>query len=402
MSFTLSLTLLLKESPLNCWLFSKAALSRLLLGLVLCGLPLTVSASAAAPESEAPEQEVVYFYAWGGSESVNAYLRWVQQQLAAEEGIRLQHVKVADIGEAVALLLAERTPAASKIDLLWINGENFQVLKEADKLLTGLPAKVPNTSLLRDDLNWQTDFGVAVDGQELPWGIAQFQLVVRDALLTDIGADSMLTTKQFLQLAKNFPGRLSYPKPPSFHGTSWLKALAYELVDQPQLLQRDPKTVSIEQVLAPLWRYLDQLHPHLWRQGREFPGSAAQQRQWLNHGTLDNAVTFNPNEIPALQQQLRLTPAARAVSLGTTALTNFHYLAIPRASAQHPAALKVINFLLSEKAQQRKAALDGWGDPMVIKPSTATTDVTLFPSHPEPHVQWTAVLEQAWLQRYQR
>lgn len=77
-----------------------------MLGLVLCWLPLTVSASTAEPGTEASEK-VVYFYAWGGSESVNAYLRWVQEQLAAEEGIRLQHVKVADIAEAVTLLLAE-------------------------------------------------------------------------------------------------------------------------------------------------------------------------------------------------------------------------------------------------------------------------------------------------------
>lgn len=275
-------------------------------------------------------------------------------------------------------------------------------------MLTGLPENVPNTRLLRDDLNWHKDFGVTVDGQELPWGIAQFQLIVRDILLTDVAPKGVLTAEQFLLLAERFPGRLSYPKPPSFHGTSWLKALAYELIADPQLLQQDPKTVAVGQVLAPLWRYLDQLHPHLWRQGQEFPGSAEQQRQWFNHGTLDNAVTFNPNEIPALQQQLRLTPAARAVSLGATALTNFHYLAIPRASDQQSAALRVINFLLSEKAQQRKAALDGWGDPMVITPSTpseATEEaagVRLFPSHPEPHVQWTSVLEQAWLQRYQQ
>ncbi|MGQ4275812.1 ABC transporter substrate-binding protein [Pseudidiomarina sp. E22-M8] len=392
-------TLSLYTRSFNSWL-----LAYFKLGLLLCGLSLTLPASGKLLENDA-SQKVVYFYAWGGSESVNDYLRWVQKQLAAEHGIDLRHIKVADIAEAVTLLLAEQSPQVSKIDLLWINGENFQVLKAADKLLSGLPTKVPNTRLLRDDLDWQSDFGVAVDGQELPWGIAQFQLVVRQALLAEIGVNTELSAEQFLRLAERFPGRLSYPKPPTFHGTSWLKALAHELVADPQQLQRAPSKVQAEQVLAPLWRYLDQLHPHLWRQGKEFPGSAEQQRQWLNHGTLDNAVTFNPNEIPALQQQLRLTPTARAVGLGATALTNFHYLAIPRASAQQAAALQVINFLLSEQAQQRKAALDGWGDPMVIKPAVSSDQaggVVLFPSHAEPHVQWTAVLEQQWLQRYQR
>ncbi|MDN7124237.1 ABC transporter substrate-binding protein [Pseudidiomarina terrestris] len=380
-------------------------LKKTLYFMLFIALLQLVLVSRVQAQQTSAEPQTVFFYAWGGSESVNDYLRWAQTQLKTRHGIELQHVKVADIAEAVTILLAEGEQQTSNIDLLWINGENFKVLKDAGKLLPDLPERVPNSALLRDDLNWQTDFGVAVDGQELPWGIAQFQLIFRAPLLADHTLTNRVAVEDLFALAKRHPGRLSYPKPPAFHGTTWLKALAYELVHAPELLQQPPHKVNIAQVLQPLWDYLDQLHPYLWRQGREFPGSAEQQRQLFNHGTLDNAVTFNPNKIPALQQQLRLIPAATAVSLGSSALTNFHYLAIPRASDNRAAALTVINFMLSEAAQQRKAELNGWGDPMVIRAPTSAKPrlhAPLFPSHPEPHVEWTAVLEQEWLRRYQR
>jgi putative thiamine transport system substrate-binding protein len=354
-----------------------------------------------AMAAQAQQLTPVRFYAWAGSAEVNAYIQWAQQELAAKENIDLQHVKVADISEAVALLLAD-SGATRAIDLLWINGENFAALKRANELVGDLPAKVPNSQLLRDDLGWQVDFGTAVEGFELPWGIAQLQLILRNSYFGP--AQSVLTPQQLLELAQLHPERFSYPKPPSFHGTSWLKALAFQLVAEPRLLAQPADPKISDRVLAPLWRYLDQLHPHLWQEGKEFPISAGRQRQLYNQGVLDNSITFNPNEVRALQLQYKLAPDARNVSIGTQALTNFHYLAIPRSSERQAAALKVINFLLSPSAQARKASASGWADPSVIdlQQSTDGSASPLVASHPEPHVSWNTVLEQQWLQRYQR
>ncbi|RUO60219.1 ABC transporter substrate-binding protein [Pseudidiomarina insulisalsae] len=347
--------------------------------------------------SNAAEQQPVRFYAWGGSAEVNAYIEWASTELAAEHGIALEHVRVADISEAVTLLLAARPDEPVAIDLLWINGENFAALKQANRLLGELPRQVPNAVNLREDLNWQNDFGTPVDGYELPWGIAQLQLIVRSSRLET--GQTILAPSQLLALAQQTPGRFSYPKPPSFHGTSWLKALAFQLLEQPeQLLEPAPQHAA--EVLAPLWRYLDQLHPLLWRGGEEFPVTAARQRQLYNQGVVDNSVTFNPNEVAALQQQLKLAPDAVSVSLGSRALTNFHYLAVPVASQRQQAALQVIQFFLSAAAQQRKADPSGWGDPSVVR--IDESQARLFPSHPEPHVSWNHALEQGWLARYQR
>lgn len=377
-------------------------LTKCLVFLLCIGLVVTfVGETRAEGSPERGELVPVRFYAWAGSAEVNAYIQWAKRELAEHHGIELQHVKVADISEAVTLLLAPGAKDAGAIDLLWINGENFATLKQSGKLLGELPDKVANSRLLREDLHWQVDFGTPVDGFELPWGIAQLQLIMRSNRL--MPQQKVLSPTTLLSLAQQYPERFSYPKPPSFHGTSWLKALAFQLSQTPQALIAPAQEETKAAVLAPLWDYLDRLHPFLWQGGDEFPVSAGRQRQLFNQGVLDNSITFNPNEVKALQVQGKLSNDARSVSLGERALTNFHYLAIPVTSERQAAAIKVINFFLSPAAQRQKADPRGWGDPSVIQ--RVTTDAVTDPlvsSHPEPHVSWNEILEREWLARYQR
>jgi putative thiamine transport system substrate-binding protein len=207
---------------------------------------------------------------------------------------------------------------------------------------------------------------------------------------------------QLLEYAHSKPGRLSYPKPPEFHGTTFLKLLLVELNSHHSALYEAPVADQQELLLATLWDYLDQLHPLLWRAGREFPVSAAQQQQLLAHGVLDNAVSFNPGELASAQRARRLPSSIVPALIGSRAITNSHYLAIPKRAANVDGALKVINFFLSEAAQQRKQAADGWGDTAVIRWSNDDHGVSLFPAQPEPHVGWVKLIEQQWLARYQQ
>lgn len=340
----------------------------------------------------------VYFHAWGGSDEVNQYLRWAQQQLASEQ-IELVHVKVADISETVALLLREQqqNTRRSAVDLLWLNGENFHALKAAGALRGGLSTAVPNSALLDPELAWQQDFGIATDDFELPWGVGQFHLLLRgQAQLTH------MTPAQLLAYAGSKPGRLSYPKPPEFHGTTFLKLLLLQLNNHDEALYQPPQSASQAQLLVPLWAYLDQLHPLLWRAGREFPVSAAQQQQLLAQGVLDNAVSFNPAELVNAQRAQRLPSTIGVLLIGDKAITNSHYLAIPTTAANPEGALRVINFLLSEPAQLRKQAADGWGDAAVIRLPATASQSPRFPAQAEPHVDWVKLLEQQWLERYQQ
>ncbi|AVJ55327.1 ABC transporter substrate-binding protein [Idiomarina sp. OT37-5b] len=355
-------------------------------GWLLC---LIVIASL-LPAVSLAQTQTVYFYAWGGNPAVNDYLRWAASELRRQD-IELRHVKVADIAEVVKQL----TDGRSNADLLWINGENFHALKAAGKLYP-VADKVSNLSQVSNELNWRTDFGEPVDGLEVPWGLGQFYLLsCNECLIGDA-----VSAEQLLLYAEQHPGTISYPKPPEFHGTTFLKALLLSLSENHEPFQQPVTEVDADALTRPLWNYLERLHPLLWQQGENFPASAAEMQNWFANGVLHIAVSFNPNDVQTLVNQGRIPAQTQRVILGEAAITNHHYLAVPTTAKAKPAATQVINFLLSEKAQRRKAQLDGWGDPAVIRLS-ADDETERLPVAADFHASWQAYLEQAWSERFQ-
>lgn len=330
----------------------------------------------------------VNFYGWGGSPQVNAYMRWVQHELRAE-GIQLRHNKVADIAEVVKQITAGRSNA----DIIWINGENFHALKTAGALRS-IVDNIAAVATLNPQLQWQYDFGEPVAGLEVPWGVGQFNLLAREQVFTQ----QALTPELFLQAAQRFTGRFSYPKPPDFHGTTFLKSLLLALTpEQAHLFQQPAQQVNAAELTAPLWRFLAELHPHLWQQGRRFPASVGEQINYLAQGQLVMAVSFNPNDYQTLVRTGRLPTGIERHSLRGGAITNTHYLAIPKGANNPELAQRVIEFLLSEPAQQRKADPNEWGDPSVL----ASLSTPLLPPAQEFHASWQRYLEQQWSARFQ-
>lgn len=379
-----------------------------LLWLSLFGLSAQLPAEAAdeawQQQLEAARGQTVYFHAWGGSAEANRYLRWAASELRDDYGIRLRHVRVADISEAVTRILAESrdSSASSAIDLLWVNGKNFHALKSAEALLGDLSSRVPNSELINPELPYEMDFGVAVDDFELPWGMGQFHLFYDTNNSPELSGDGYLTPASLLEFARANPGQISYPLPPDFHGTTFLKQLLIALTDEDSRLQEPFDAESGEPLLNTLFSYLDELHPLLWREGESFMSSAAEQQRRFADGRLKLALSFNPGELEAARNKGSLPASTRAASLGPKAITNSHYLAVPRNAQARPAALVVINFLLSPEAQQRKVDSEHWGDPPVLKPRHLEQAPTLqFTPASEPHVSWNRAIEQAWRERYE-
>lgn len=336
--------------------------------------------------------DVVNFYAWGGSPEVNNYLRWAQKELRAQ-GIQLRHNKVADASELVRQLIDGRSNA----DIVWINGENFHALKKAGALRP-IADEIKALNNINPNLNWQTDFGEPVEGLEVPWGVGQFNLISRAGLFSQktVSADGLLDA------AWENKGRISYPKPPDFHGTTFLKSLLLSLYPQQRdVFQQPVSKVNAKELTAPLWNYLDKLHPLLWQQGDNFPSSAGEQISYLANGQLLMAVSFNPNDYKTLVNHGRLPAGVQRHMLSGKAITNNHYLAVPVSSKKPESAKMVIEFLLSEKAQKRKADINRWGDPSVLK-STKEGDKSsalLEPTN-DFHASWQEYLEREWSARY--
>jgi putative thiamine transport system substrate-binding protein len=335
----------------------------------------------------------VYFYAWGGSKAVNDYIRWATREIAQQYRIRLIHVKVTDPSEPVSRLKAENG-RTSAIDLMWVNGENFAYLKQQGFLLGNLWTTIPNTAFLAvDKLPITVDFGEPMDGFEVPWGIGQFNLIAEEAVYPQ----PQLSAKSLLDIAKKNPNTVTYPRPPEFHGTTFLKQLLVDLTEADPRLYQLASQQAKEQLLPALWQYLDQLHPLLWQQGQAFPSSAAEQFLLYQQQNLSMAVSFNPNQWLKEKSAKQISKSSVRRYFTDGAITNSHNLAIPKSAPSPDAAKIVINFMLSEKAQQEKFT-GVWGDPSVI---TALFDEkATMPAHPELHSSWHVLIEETWQQRY--
>jgi putative thiamine transport system substrate-binding protein len=367
------------------------------------------------------EGQEVFWNAWGGDERINAYIAWVGERVAADHGITLRHVKLSDTAEAVARVLAEKAAGKDQggsIDLIWINGENFAAMKENGLLHGPITDLLPNFALV-DVAGKPTtlvDFTVPTEGFEAPWGAAKINFIY-DSARQGAPPRSM---REFLDWAREHQGRFTYPAPPDFIGSTMLKQVVIETTPDPGLLQSPvPDDAAFEAATAALWDYLDALHPHLWRQGRNFPTSGAAQRQLLDDGEVDITISFYPSEASSLIAQGLLPETARVFVLDGGTIGNVHFVAIPYNARSKEGAMVIANFLMSPEAQARKQDINHWGDETVLAVGklapeerklfdvlplgvASLTPEELGPTLLEPHPSWMTRIEAEWLKRYSR
>jgi putative thiamine transport system substrate-binding protein len=384
---------------------------------------LLLGAAPAAGQSwqdvvDAARGQTVYWNAWGGSQQTNDYIQWVADRILAEYGVTIEHVKLADTADAVARVVAEKAAGRTEdgsIDLIWINGENFAAMKDQGLLFGPFTERLPNYALVDVEGKPTTtmDFTVPTDGLESPWGMAQFVFVHDTAVLPD----PPRSIPALLDWAKDNPGRFTYPQPPDFLGSTFLKQALLELIDHPALLRKPVVEADFEPATAALWAYLDELHPVLWRSGKVFPSSGPEQRQLLDAGELDIAVSFNVLEASSSIAAGLLPETARVYVLEAGTIGNTNFVAIPFNARAKEGAMVTADFLLSPEAQARKQDPRHWGSFTVLDLDALTPEQrALFEAIPddpatpsiealgvplaEPHPSWMERIEAEWQRRY--
>ncbi|ELA8125469.1 ABC transporter substrate-binding protein [Vibrio parahaemolyticus] len=362
--------------------------------------------SSATSEWQKIEQQAdgqtVYFHAWGGSQEINRYIQWAGKELKSRYNVTLNHVKVTDISETTTRLIAEKAAgknSGGSVDMVWINGENFKSMKDNQLLFGPFVEDLPSWQYVDKSLPIDVDFSEPTEGLEAPWGVGQLVFIHDEQTLHN----PPRSFAEMLSYAKAFPNRLTYPRPPEFHGTSFIKALLIELTNNDPALQKPVTGETFEQITQPLWAYLDEFHKVAWRGGKQFPGGTAETLQLLDDGQIDLAITFNPNAVFSAQSSGNLAESNKAYAMDAGALSNIHFLAIPWNANASAGAQVAINFLLSPEAQSHKGNLNIWGDPSVLSSQYLTgsaKNTQQFKSIAEPHPSWQSALEKEWLKRY--
>lgn len=390
--------------------------------MIICMALICFSGTARASDFEMLAEEAkgqtVYFNAWGGSPAINSYIAWAGERLKQRYGIELVHVKLADTAEAVSRILAEKTAGkqtGGSVDLIWVNGENFAVMKRQGLLRDDEWAFALPSFALTDPEALPaviTDFAVPTDGRESPWGRAQL-VFGYDTAYVSAPPQSASELKDWIL---SNPGRFAYPQPPDFMGTSFLKQILLEVSEDSSVFSMPPGQ-DADKKLEPLFAWLDEVHPHLWRGGRNFPANYTELVRLLGDGETSIAFAFNPSEFSNGIAQNILPDTVRSYIHRDGTLANVHFVAIPFNANAAEAAQLTADFLLSFEAQLQKARADIWGDPTVLSMDrlsetereafeglergiASLSEAELSPSLAEPHPSWVPVIEQAWFARY--
>jgi putative thiamine transport system substrate-binding protein len=321
----------------------------------------------------------------------------------------------AEMGAAVARVLAEQAAGQTSggaVDLIWINGENFAAMKSKDLLFGPFAETLPNFALVDTMANpaTVTDFTLPTEGYESPWAMARLVFEYDTARLTtppaSIGA--------LLDWARSNPGRFTYPQPPDYLGVTFLKQALYALLPDPTVLQ---SPFTSDEALAPLWTYLDALHPVLWRKAAAFPANEPSLGQLLADAEIDISLSFNPGRASAEILAGNLADTVRTFVPMGGSLGNASFLAIPFNASQPAAAQVMADLFLSPKVQARAQdpAILGFQTVLAMDRLTAQDAKTfadlklgpatlspadLGPALLEPHASWVTRISDEWVKRY--
>ncbi len=334
----------------------------LLLAFFLAACGATVEPAAGAQfdiddwESvlSAANGQTVNWYIWGGSESINDFVdSFYGTALKERFNITLNRVPVADTVDAVNQVLSEKQAGKDPgaVDLIWINGENFFTLKQADLLYKDWAEKLPNSRLV----NWDNpainrDFGIPVESQESPWSSAQFQLIYDAARMDE--DDLPRSYAELKEWVVENPGRFTYiaPGPGGFQGTRFLKGALYELSGNVDMWGSFDQAMW-DQWSSELWQYLNDMESYLWREGQTYPKDENELHGLFANNEVDFSITQAIVGAGALIEQGLVPDTAKAFVFNDYMIGDFNYVAIPANAPNKAAALVLADLILEPEFQ---------------------------------------------------
>jgi putative spermidine/putrescine transport system substrate-binding protein len=361
------------------------------------------------------EGQTVNWYMWGGSDVINEWVNgFVADHLKENYGVDLNMVPVSDATEFVNKVLGEKEAGKDSdgsVDIMWINGENFRTMRQADLLYGPWSLFVPNTVYVNwDDASVANDFGFPVEGYESPYGKAQVVMIYDSAKVPE----PPTTIDGLMEWIKANPGKFTYPAPPDFTGSVFVRHICYWAAGGYEQFLGDFDQGLFDEKMPACWEALNEIEPYLWREGETYPENATRVEDLFANSEVYFDMAYNPSDASNLIVQGKYPETARTFVFDTGTIANTHYVAIAYNSPHKAGAMVLANFLLSPEAQLSKAHPDVWGDIPAIDPALLPADwqqqfneiprgvATLPPdvlaAHRLPELQspWLIAIEQGW------
>lgn len=357
----------------------------------------------------------VNFFLWGGADNINRYVSgYVADILRDEYDITLNRIGVSDAVEVVNLVLGEKEAGNTDrgaVDLIWINGENFRTMKQGGLVWCGYTETLPNNALIDwDNPAIANDFGVPVEGCEVPWNRAQFAFA-HDSARTEAPPRSI---PDLIAWVADNPGAFTYPAPPDFIGSVFVRHVFYHAAGGVDSLLGPFDQARYDEVAPKAWDILNDMAPNLWRGGQTYPASVTQLNELFANSEVDLTFNYEPAQFGIGVDSGLYPETVRSFGLTDGTIANTNYTLIPFNSPNKAAALVVQNLLLSGEAQLEKARPEIWGAVPAIEISRTAPDIqagiaaieqhpSVVPARdlartslPELQADWISAIEQGW------
>ncbi len=358
----------------------------------------------------------VNFYLWGGDEGINRYIdEYIAPQLKKEYDITLKRQPM-DAVEFINKLVVEKQAKNNEgvMDVLWINGENFKTAKEKDLLLGPITNVLPNFQeyVDADSPDVQYDFGFPTEGYEAPWGKVQF-VFTYDSSKIENPPRSLAELEQWV---KENPGKFTYPAPPDFTGSAFIRHMLNETSDDYSAYLNGFDQKLIEKEAKGVWAALNRMKPYLWREGTSYPQSIAQLDQLYKNGEVWMTMGYDEAGTSNYIKSGEFPESSKTFVLEKGTLANTHFLAIPYNAPNKDAAMVVVNHFLSTDAQLKKMELQYWGENTTLTidrlpeeakqrlekidrgPATLTQEELSEHRLPELSAEYVEWLERGWIE----
>lgn len=364
----------------------------------------------------AAEGTTVNWHMWGGDDKINTDVdNDIGARVQELYGVTLNRVPLADTADAVNKLLDEAAAdvETGTIDLIWINGENFRTLKDAELLWGPWSESIPNARFVDwSDPSFAFDFGVAVDGFESPWGHAQFVIEYN----TDIvGEEPPTSFEELAEWIHANPGMFTYPAIPDFTGSVFVRHLFYWAAGGPEPFLGDFDQAAYDEYAPIVWEYLNDIEPDLWRGGETYP-EAANLTNMLANQEVAFSMGYGPANAATNINEGIYPETIRTFVFDTGTISNNNFVTIPFNAPNPAGAMVVANYMLSEEYQLAMVDPDQWGwlspiSPAMysqefqdtvagfeLHPATLPSDVLAGAALPEPRAAWVTAIEQGWVE----
>lgn len=303
---------------------------------------------------ESAKGTTVTFYGWGGDEQLNQWLDNEFVPLMKEKyDITMERVPM-DIDQVLSQLSGEVQAGKEKgsIDMIWINGENFQSAKENNMLYGPFVDRLPNYNEYIDTESEDVtlDFAYPIEGFEAPYGKAQIVMIADTAVVTDLPT----STEALMEFVKKNPGKVTYPALPDFTGSAFVRNVIYDICGYEQFLTMEADKEVVKEAIEPALEYLRQLNPYLWNQGTTFPNSSTTLDNMFADGEVLLNMSYDAYGTAIKIENGTYTETTQTFQFDKGTIGNTNFMAIAVNAPNKAGAMVAINEMISPEVQAER------------------------------------------------